>query len=136
MKTMILITMLLVGKISFAQATTKVSVDDFKKEMKDSVFFSGEFSGELEDFNTGCTVKMVQDEKGSNLIQLDSDAGIKLSLKMDSKAKVSRHFEGDDDYVLEYKWSFMTITIVHADDAYDTVSLSSSSTKLTCGAYY
>ena len=136
MKTMILITMLFIGNISFAQTKTKISIDDFKKEMKDSVLFSGEFSGELEDFNTGCTVKMVQGEKGSTLIQLDSDLGIKLLLKMDSDAKVSRKFQGDDDYVTEYKWSYMTITFIHADDAYDTVSLSTNSTKLTCGAYY
>ena len=128
--------MLLIGTSSFAQSKTTISADDFKKEMKDSVLFSGVFEGELEDFNTGCTVKMVQDEKGSTLIELDSDEGIQLSLKMDSLAQVSRHFVGDDDFVLEYKWSYKTIIFVHADDAYDTVSLSTGSTKLTCGAYY
>ncbi len=44
---------------------------------------------------------------------------------------------GDGSYSAEYTWGgYASLYLVHADDAYDMMTLSSSSTTLTCGAYY
>lgn len=98
------------------------------------------FQGELDEIGGECAVQIIQ-EADQLQVTLTGENGLKLGFKVTSDEPIRYRTKGadDDSFMKEYRVGFYgssILTIVHADDAYDTVSVQVGSTSLTCGAYY
>mgnify|MGYP001320001762 CR=1 FL=1 len=140
MKTIILIAALNMASFSFAQEkvhSSQIMGSDMIQQIKDQWFYAGILEGELEDLGSSCKVELQDLKDGRMAFNMTTDAGLTLNVVVDATDKVSRQFYGDEDYSVTYKWDgFKKVEFIHADDAYDTVLISTGTTTLTCGAYY
>lgn len=136
MKTMILMTAIMLGSISYAQ-TTQIKGSEMIQEMNENGLYGGSLEGEVEDLGSACTVAVKDSAKGNKALVFTSESGLTLKLEIAADAKVNRQFKGDEDYSVTYKFDgFKTVEFIHASDAYDMVSVSTGTTTLTCSAYY
>lgn len=99
------------------------------------------FEGELDDVGGECTVSIAKQEDQSLLITLAGEGHLSLSFKVgaDDQIRFKEKVSSDDSFWNEYRTGMFgsyALTILHVDDAYDTVSVQVGSTNLTCGAYY
>ncbi len=99
------------------------------------------FQGELDDVGGECTVSFAKQEDQSLVITLAGEGSLSLSFKVmaDDPIRFKEKTATDDSFMNEYRigsYGSRVLTIIHVDDAYDTVSVQVGSTNLTCGAYY
>jgi hypothetical protein len=107
--------------------------------MTDYTIFNDYSMGEVEDLGGECYLTMIPSKNGFSKIQFFIDDVVRFTVLIEETAMIEHSIEGSSDgsYSAEYKWSgYASLSVVHADDAYDTITLSNSSTTLTCGAYY
>ena len=98
--------------------------------------------GTVEGIDADCSFNYGPFKTGKNAVgitlnQRSNPVEFRVNVRDDQKIKVTR--SGDDDYRTIFQWGYnnmYSLTVVHMDDAYDTLTLSSSSTTLTCGAWY
>jgi hypothetical protein len=99
------------------------------------------FQGELDDIGGECTVSFVKQEDQSLLITLTGEGSLSLSFKVmaDDPIRFKEKTATDSSFMNKYRigsYGARVLTIIHVDDAYDTVSVQVGTTNLTCGAYY
>lgn len=142
---MILSTFLFLG-ISANAKGTALTLPQFEEKL--GSYFDGMgsgqpavFQGELDDIGGECTVSFVKHEDQSLEITLNGEGNLSLSFKVmgDDPIRFKEKTATDDSFMNEYRigsYGSRVLTIIHVDDAYDTVSVQVGSTNLTCGAYY
>lgn len=139
MKTVFMLAILFAGTLSFAQSKPVINFTDFKKDMVDNNIFSSEVIGEVEDLGGECSINIVPSKNGFSEILFSIDGAVRFKVLIEETAKIKRaaYGDGDGSYSTDYTWGgYASLSVVHAEDAYDTVSLSNSSTTLSCSAYY
>ena len=139
MKSILISSLVLVSLSAFAAkpAAKVLTNEKFVAEVKDS--FQQDFQGELADIGGDCTVAFQTNKEGQVEVVLSSATADLLKIPLATQAKVSGHDDGDGSFQHNYifgKFEVYRLVITHADDAYDTISLSNGSTTLECGAYY
>lgn len=118
------------------KSVSKLTQAQFENRFKD-IAYAGAFEGEVEDLGGACSVTMENKANGDKVIKMVLESGLVLTLSMDAKQVVTATdiYQGDS-FSTTYKWKFYSMTHVHVSDAYDTLTLSTGTTKLQCGAYY
>lgn len=137
MKTVFMLAILFAGTLSFAQTKSVINFESFKNEMTNYDIFNSDSLGEVEDLGGECFITMVPSQNGFSEILFSIDNVVRFKVLIEETTQIKRSFYGDESYSVDYTWGgYGSLSIVHADDAYDTITLSNSSTTLTCGAYY
>lgn len=138
MKIVFMLAILFAGTLSFAQTESVINFMNFKHELTyENNIFSEDSLGEVEDLGGECFLTLVPSQNGFSEILFSIDNVVRFKVLIEETAQIKRTFYGDESYSVNYTWGgYASLSIVHADDAYDTITLSNSSTTLTCGAYY
>ena len=143
---MVLTISLLIGVSAQAKKPATLTMAQFEENLSSYFYSMGSeqpaaFHGELDEVGGECTVSFVKQEDQSIVITLAGEGSLSLSFKVmaDDLIRFKEKTATDDSFMNEYRigsYGSRALTIIHADDAYDTVSVQVGSTNLTCGAYY
>ena len=111
---------------------------DFGSRSADGILH---FEGELDEVGGDCTVEITHQADGSLLIQLQSGSNINLSIPVKTDERIQSEVQESEDGSFSHVYTFGTygsrsLTLVHADDAYDTMTIEVGQVSLVCGAYY
>lgn len=144
MKSLIILSTVLFLGVSAQAKGAALTLAQFEEKM--NFYFNdmgsvSEFQGELDEIGGECSVSIAKLEDQSIQVTLAGENGLNLSFKVmaDDPIRFKEKTATDDSFMNEYRigsFGSRVLTIIHVDDAYDTVSVQVGSTNLTCGAYY
>jgi hypothetical protein len=139
MKSLILIGLTFASQFTFATTVKKLTAEEFKNDIKMEISNGRVQGGQLSDIDGDCDLSLIKDEKGNDFVAILSDERLvlKVYIGKDNLVKLIMDEDSDGSFTKVYHFGRgQNLTTVHADDAYDSISLEGSETKLTCRVEY
>jgi hypothetical protein len=137
MKKNLFIVLIIGSQMALAGVNKVMSSDDFKKEIQQSL--NSVTHGELQGLGGGCQLNLDKKADGNSLVEIVTESGLHFSVPINKANRVKANIEESSDGSFSKTFYFgigNQLQLVHADDAYDSATLTDGTTKLTCLVEY
>lgn len=132
------LTLCLLSSAVFAKSSGRTVTVAQLKSAADAVADLIPDGGEGESKSGSCTFKVAKTAKGLSLsIETEKAGSVRLLVPAGNQIKFTTDNSPDGSYDEKYAIEGVgSVEIIHADDAFDEVTLSNDEASHTCGAYY